>query len=396
MIPRILESRLRQDARYYPVVTLTGPRQSGKTTLARAAFPDHAYVSLEETDRRRFALEDPRGFLGSLPGPAIIDEAQRAPDLFSYIQVAVDEDPSPGRFILTGSHNFLLMREVSQTLAGRCAVRYLLPFSRAELEGTPQEEPRSPETLFENRGTGLDLWSAIRTGFYPRIHDRQIPAEVWIPDYLQTYLERDVRSLVNLGDLETFERFLALCAGRTGQLLNYSSLASDCGVAVDTARRWISVLKTSFAVFLLRPHHRNFNKRIIKSPKLFFHDTGLACHLLGIREVGQLSTHPARGALFENYVLAEVMKVYLHHGREPPVHFWRDRTGHEVDLVIEEGGTLYPVEIKSGQTVARDMLDGLLWWSRQAGQDPGLGTLVHGGKESYERNGIAVRPWFAV
>jgi uncharacterized protein len=396
MVPRKLESYLREDARYYPVLTVTGPRQSGKTTLVRATFPDHRYVSLEEGDQRRFALEDPRGFLVRLGRRAIIDEAQRAPELFSYIQVAVDEDAEPGRFILTGSHNFLLMREVSQTLAGRCAVRYLLPFSRAELEQSPQAEPHGRDGLFDNRETRLDLWETIRTGFYPRIHDRQIPPEVWLPDYLQTYLERDVRSLVNLGDLETFERFLALCAGRTGQLLNFSSLAGDTGVSVDTVRRWISVLKTSFAVFLLRPHHRNFNKRMIKSPKLYFYDTGLACHLLGIRNAEQLVTHPVRGALFESYILAEVAKAYLHHRREPPIYFWRDRAGHEVDLVIDEGGTLYPVEIKSGQTVSRDMLTSLTWWSQEAAQDAALGTLVHGGAERYERNGIALRPWFAV
>ena len=295
MKKRHLETYLLRDARYYPVLTLTGPRQSGKTTLARATFASHSYVSLETIDQRRFAREDPRGFLAQFSGPLIIDEVQHAPDLMSYIQVSVDENPTPGRFILTGSHNFLLMSRVSQTLAGRCGILNLMPFSRAELEDQEQPDPISPAALFGNRATRLDLWSTLRTGFYPRIHDRQIPPDVWLPDYLQTYLERDVRSLSNIGDLETFERFLALCAGRSAQLLSYSGLASDCGVSVDTARRWISVLKTSFIVFLLSPHHRNFNKRVVKSPKLYFHDTGLLCQLLGIRDAGQIVSHPLGG-----------------------------------------------------------------------------------------------------
>ena len=368
MIYRFLEAYLLRDAGLYPVLTLTGPRQSGKTTLARAAFSGHRYISLELMDSRRFAREDPRGFLAQFDGPVILDEVQHAPDLLSYIQAAVDEDPSPGRFILTGSHNFLLMRSVSQTLAGRCGILNLLPFSRAELEGRAQGEPTSPAALFADRKTGLDLWQTLRTGFYPRIHDRGIPPEVWLADYLQTYIERDVRSLANVGDLEAFTRFLALCAGRAAQLLNYSSLASDCGVSVDTARRWVSVLKASFILFLLTPHHLNFNKRLVKSPKLYFFDTGLLCQLLGIREAGQIITHPLRGAIFENYVVAEVAKAYLHHRRTPPLFFWRDRTGHEIDLLIDEAGKLFPVEIKSSQTVSGDMLDGLKWWLNLAGQ----------------------------
>ena len=396
MIPRTLQEPLLRDARSYPVLTLTGPRQSGKTTLARAAFPSHAYVSLEETDFRSFAREDPRGFLTRFPGPVIVDEAQRVPDLLSYIQTAVDREPAPGRFVLTGSENFLLMEKVSQTLAGRCAVLHLLPFSRAELDLQGQAEPTSPEALFGSSGSRFDCWELIRSGDYPPIHDRAIPPEIWHSDYVRTYVERDVRSLVNVGDLETFERFLKLCAGRVGQLLNASALASDCGIAVDTARRWLSVLKTSFLVFLLPSHFRNFSKRVIKSPKLYFHDTGLACHLLGIRETEQLRTHPLRGALFENFVVAEVAKAYWHHRREPPIYFWRDQTGHEVDLVLDEAGVLHPVEIKSGATVSADTLAGLGWWRRLAGSEAGRPFLVHGGAESYERDGIGIRPWFAV
>jgi predicted AAA+ superfamily ATPase len=396
MLKRLLDIYLLRDARHYPVLTLTGPRQSGKTTLARATFPSHRYVSLEQLDQRGFAREDPLGFLAQFQGPVIIDEVQHVPDLLSYIQVAVDEDPSPGRFILTGSHNFLLMSRVSQTLAGRCGVLNLMPFSRAELEGQKQAEPDTAPALFSNRKTRLQLWQTLRTGFYPRIHDRQIPPEVWLADYIQTYIERDVRSLSNIGDLNAFERFLALCAGRAAQLLSYSGLASDCGISVDTARRWISVLKTSFIVFLLPPHHRNFNKRVVKSPKLYFYDTGLLCQLLGIRETDQIVSHPLRGAIFENYVVAEVAKAYLHHRRTPPLFFWRDRTGHEVDLLIEKATLLYPVEIKSGNTMSPDMLDGLLWWAKLAGLPPDAATLIYGGDDAFTRNKVSVRPWFSV
>ena len=396
MIKRILETYLLRDARHYPVLTLTGPRQSGKTTLARATFASYQYVSLERVDQRRFAREDPLGFLSRFQGPVIIDEVQHVPDLLSYIQGAVDEDPSPGRFILTGSHNFLLMSQVSQTLAGRCGILNLMPFSRAELEGQKQAEPDTPLELFSNRSTRLQLWQTLRAGFYPRIHDRRIPPDVWLPDYIQTYIERDVRSLSNIGDLDLFERFLALCAGRAGQLLNYSGLASDCGISVDTARRWISVLKTSFILFLLPPHHRNFNKRVVKSPKHYFYDVGLLCQLLGIGEATQIVSHPLRGSIFENHVVAEVAKAYLHHRRTPPLFFWRDRTGHEIDLLIEKADLLYPVEIKSGHTLSPDMLDGLLWWMKLAGLPPDAGTLIYGGDEAFTRNKVHVRPWFAV
>ena len=396
MFERLLGSYLRRDASYYPVVTLTGPRQSGKTTLARLTFPDHQYVSLEAPDERTFAREDPRGFLSRFPGPVILDEVQHLPDLLSYIQVSVDRDARPGRFVLTGSHNFLLMSGIAQTLAGRTAVLHLLPLSRVELERQHQAEPTELGVLFGNAASGLNLWQTIRTGFYPRIHDRAIPPEVWLPDYLQTYLERDVRALTNVGDLGLFERFLSLTAGRAAQLLNYSSVANDCGAAVDTIRRWVSVLETSFIVFLLRPHHRNFNKRIVKTPKLFFYDTGLLCHLLGIRAESQLVSHPLRGPIFENYVVAEVAKAYLHHRLAPPLFFWRDQTGHEIDLLIADGEQLWPVEIKSGETLDGRVLDTLRWWTRLAGAGPGEATLVYGGSGSQTRDGMAVRPWFSV
>lgn len=396
MIPRTLLPYAQQDAGYYPVVTITGPRQSGKTTLAKAAFADSEYVSLEEPDAREFAVADPRGFLRRYSGRTIIDEVQRAPELPSYIQGEVDRDDTPGRYILTGSQNLLLAHTVAQSLAGRTGLLHLLPLSRAELEEQVSPAPASPPMLFGNAGTGLDPWEIIRTGFYPRIHDRGVPADVWLSDYLRTYVERDVRSLVNVGDLETFERFLGLCAGRTGQLLNYTTLAADAGISLDTARRWFSTLHASFIVFPLRPHHRNFNKRIIKSPKLYFYDTGLACRLLGIRSAEQLRLHPLRGAIFENYVVAELTKAYLHHRMEPPLYFWRDRTGHEVDIIIDDAGTLYPVEIKSGMTLNGALFDGLRRWTEISGESPQRSFLVYGGDETQVRGGVNVRPWYAV
>ncbi len=396
MIKRYIEHYLQRDAGYYPVLALTGPRQSGKTTLARAAFPDYEYVTLEATEQRMYAREDPAGFIKQYAGPVIIDEVQQVPEILSEIQVSVDNDNSTGRFVLTGSHNFLLMNRVSQTLAGRCGILNLLPFSRSELEKQHQPEPDCPAALFHNDNTSLSLWETIRTGFYPRIHDQNIPSDVWLPDYIQTYLHRDVRMLVNVGDLETFERFLMLCAGRIGQLLNYSSLANDCGISVDTVKRWISVLKTSFILFLLEPYYRNFNKRIIKSPKMYFCDTGLVCNLLRIKDETQLQTHPLRGEIFENYIAAEVRKAYLHHRRKPPLYFWRDRTGHEVDMIIEEGTKMYPVEIKSGQTATGDMLNALSWWCKQADVPRPNATLVYGGEQRQQRNDISIRPWFSV
>jgi predicted AAA+ superfamily ATPase len=396
MKKRILAAYLKRDAGLYPVVTLTGPRQSGKTTLARNTFPSHTYVTLEDLELRTFASEDPRGFLARYREGAILDEVQRVPSLFSYIQGDVDADPRPGRFVLTGSHNFLLMKEISQSLAGRSAILHLLPFNRSELEDQDSPAPGNPQQLFSNHVSSLSLWNTLFTGMYPRIHDRNIPPEIWLADYIQTYLERDVRQLVNVGDLESFGRFLKLCAGRAGQLLNFSSLAVDAGVSVDTARRWISVLQTSFLIFLLPPHHRNFNKRVVKNPKLYFYDTGLICRLLGMSSPSELEQGTFRGPVFENYVVAECAKTFHHHRMTPPLFFWRDRLGHEMDLIMEKGNELFAVEIKSGQTMNSDMLAGFRWWQETSGQSASTCTLVYGGSARDERNGIPIRPWFSI
>ena len=393
MIPRHLATTVERAAARYPVVSVNGPRQSGKTTLLREAFPQHRYVSLESPDDRTFALEDPRGFLGRFDGPVILDEAQRAPDLFSYIQTIVDDDPAPGRFLLSGSRNFLLMRSISQSLAGRVRLACLLPFSLAEL--TLRDAPSMAALLAggARRPAPAGAWAehAVR-GFYPRIHDRGLDPGEWLAQYFQTYLERDVRDLTQVGDLEAFGRFVRLCAGRAGGLLNLSSLGNDCGVSHDTARRWLSVLEASFVTFRLQPYYKSFNRRLTRRAKLYFVDTGLLCRLLRVRDADQLASHAARGAVFENLVIAEALKVGCNAGETPDLFHWRDQQGNEVDLVVDTPAGPHAVEIKSGETVAGDFFRGLTRWRALAGQSAPA-TLVYGGGESYVRNGVDVRGW---
>jgi len=397
MIRRTLEKSLKEAARQFPVVTVTGPRQSGKTTLVRAIFKKYHYVSLELPDQRGFALEDPRGFLEQFDGPVILDEVQRTPELFSYIQVMVDEHrDGRGRFILIGSQNFLLLQSISQSLAGRCAVLHLMPFSLGEIEGRRPIPPERFGSSFpaNRKPPKSDLLGALFTGFYPPIHDRHLPPQGWLSSYYQTYLERDVRSILNVGDIETFGRFVRLCAGRTGQLLNLSGLASDCGITHTTARRWISVLEASFIVMLLRPHHKNFGKRLIKGPKLYFLDTGLLCYLLQVRNPQELFQRAERGAVFESFVVSELYKNFLHRGEEPRLYFWRDASGHEVDLLIDTGTRLIPIEIKSAKTIASDFFDDLRYYRDLSGNEATTAVLVYGGSDAFRRSGVAVYPWF--
>ncbi len=399
MIPRTLAAPLRQAARQFPVVTLTGPRQSGKTTLVRHVFPRYEYVSLELPDLRRLALEDPRGFLAQFRKPVILDEVQRAPELFSYLQVLVDEHPDrTGRFILTGSQNFLLLESISQTLAGRCAVLHLLPLSLAELQG---RAPLSLGTLGRRvpprrKPPPKDMLQTLFAGFFPRIHDRKLPPPVWLASYYQTYLERDVRQVLNVGDLESFGRFVRLCAGRCGQLLNLSSLASDCGVAHTTARRWLSVLEASFVIVLLRPYHRNFGKRLVKSPKLYFLDPGLLCFLLQIRSPEELFQRAERGAVFESFVLAELFKNFLHRGQQPTIFYWRDSTGHEIDFLLDLGSRLVAVETKSAQTITPEFFKNLDFWHRLPGQGSTASALIYGGPQALRRRNTVIYPWFSL
>lgn len=394
---RTMQQTLRDRARQYPIVTLTGPRQSGKTTLARAAFPRYQFVNLEDPEVRDYARDDPREFLEQFSAGVILDEIQRVPDLFSYIQVIVDAEDRPGRFILTGSHNFLLMKSIRQSLAGRAGILHLLPLARSELvrrkplslSGLGKRLPRSATTATDTP----DLLEVLFAGGYPRIHDKDLSPEIWLADYFRTYVERDAAEVLSVRDLEAFGRFVRLCAGRNGQLLNLSALAADCGITHPTARSWISVLEASFLVKLLRPHHRNFNKRLIKSPKLHFLDTGLLCYLLRIRSPAELRSHAARGGVFESFVLAEFMKNFLNQGREPDLWFWRDSRGREVDLIVEIDGETVPIEIKSARTVAADFFAGLNYWRRLAGDEKGSGVLVYGGDECRRQKATVVLSW---
>jgi uncharacterized protein len=383
MIHRDLGPVLRRAASQYPVVTLTGPRQSGKTTLCRATFPRKPYVSLEPMDRREYARRDPRGFLAEYPSGAIFDEIQNVPDLTGFLQEEVDQRPGAGRFILTGSRQLGLLHAVSQSLAGRTAVLHLLAPGLAELRRFP--EP--PD----------DLMSVLWTGAYPRIHDQRVPAGRWLADYVSTYLQRDVRQVLNVVDLSAFTTFLRLAAGRTGQELNLSTLGADAGVSHNTARSWLAVLEASFICFRVPAWHSNLRKQAIKAPKLHFYDSGLVCHLLGIREPDELLHHPLRGAIFESWVASEVVKTHLHRGEEPRLYHFRDAKGLEVDMVLDGASKIHLIECKSGRTIADDFFSGLRRLAESAtrrGQGaPVEPILVYGGDETQRRRDARVVPW---
>jgi len=381
MIPRNAERALKEGAASFPITAVTGPHQSGKTTLVRHVFTEKPYLSLENPDTRQWAEEDPRGFLERYKDGAVLDEVQRCPQLLSYLQVSVDENHHLGRFILTGSQQFGLLSGITQTLAGRIALIELLPFTLHECY---------PKKMLKE---ALTLDEVIFTGLYPPVHDRKLKPTLWYGNYVQTYVERDVRQMLNVRDLSTFRRFVRLCAGRIGQLLNLSQLAADCGVTHNTARSWISILEASYVIFLLHPHHQSFNKRLIKSAKLYFYDSGLACWLLSIRDPEQISTHSLRGFLFEGFLISERIKAAFNQGMRPELFFWRDRSGNEVDLIIDRGDTLQPVEIKSGQTLNKDFFGGLKHWLSFAGELAVQPTLIYGGREYASRSGINILPW---
>ncbi len=379
MIKRTAYASIIEMLKGFPVATITGPRQSGKTTLARAVMPDRPYFSLEDPDVRMFAQSDPRSFLERFPDGGIIDEIQRVPQLLSYIQTIVDRDCRTGLFILTGSQQFGLISDVTQTLAGRTAFLELLPFAIDELENAGKLPPSVDETIL--------------TGFYPPIYDRNVSPAMWLGAYVASYVERDVRQLLKVHELDGFQRFVKLCAGRTGQILNLSSLATDCGITHNTAKAWLSVMQASYLVFLLRPHHANFSKRLIKSPKLYFYDTGLAAWLLGLRKADQVAAHPLRGALFETLVVAEMMKNFMNQGEAASLYFWRDSNGNEVDVIVEAGGKLNPIEIKSGKTLADDFFINLERWCRMAGRSAGTPMLIYAGNQHLKHKNIIVNSW---
>jgi predicted AAA+ superfamily ATPase len=379
MIERNASAILIEKAAHYPIVAITGPRQSGKSTLAKATFPQKPYVSLEDLDTRQFATDDPRGFLSQFPNGAILDEVQHCPELFSYLQTLVDAQLEMGLFILTGSQQFALTARITQSLAGRVGFLQLLPFTLDEIQSA-------------NCGP-TDLETLLFSGLYPPIYDRQVAPSSWYSDYIMTYVERDVRQLINVHDLHSFHRFLKMCAARTGQILNLSSLAADCGITHNTAKAWLSVLEASYIVFLLAPHYRSFNKRITKSPKLYFYDTGLVCTLIGIQESKQIVIHPIRGALFETWVVGELMKKRFNQGLLSNVYYWRDSQGHEIDIIVEQGEQLIPIEIKSGKTIASDFFDNLRYWQALANQMTSPAFLVYGGDQIQTRGNVRVIGW---
>ena len=380
MIQRDLAQELLVAANQAPAVTLTGPRQSGKTTLCRTLFPNHAYRTLEAPDTRVFAREDPRAFLAELPEGAIIDEVQRVPDLLSYLQGIIDADPRPGRWILTGSQNLSLLASVSQSLAGRTQVLHLLPLTWNEV----RRFDRHPRCLDE----------ALFSGGYPRIFDRVLDPARWLRSYVATYIERDVRTISNVGDLTAFQRFVQLCAGRTGQLLNYSALAGDCGISQPTAKAWLSILETGFIAFRLPAFHANLRKRLVKMPKLYFHDTGLACWLLGIREPAHLRSHPLRGPIFETWVISEIVKQRANRGEGRGLSFYRDRNGAEVDLVIERPDGLTLLEAKSTATPSATLYRGVERVRKHFPHGTVLDvTVVYGGESRQHRTAGRLIPW---
>ena len=381
MIERNIAPVLKHLASQYPVITLTGPRQSGKTTLAKSIFAGKPYITLEDPDTRRYAQDDPRGFLGQYVQGAVFDEIQRVPELASYLQGMVDADPQPGRFILMGSHQFELMTQVSQSLAGRTAVLRLLPFTLAEVQ------------RLRGIGSAPDLAQTLLTGFYPRIHDQGLNPSQALADYFATYVQRDLRQLAAVQDLQRFERFVRLCAGRTGQLLNLTSLGNDAGVSHVTARAWIDLLQSSYIVHLLPPWFGNAGKRLVKSPKLYFYDVGLACWLLGLRIADQVSRDPLWGCLFENFVIMEAMKDRLNAGETAEMYFYRDSEGNEVDLLLPEGGKLHAIEIKAGATVNRDYFKGLKTFAAHQPAVYASGRVVFGGQEGQDRSDWPVHSW---
>ena len=378
MIQRQITKHLRNMLTMFPVVSVTGPRQSGKTTLLKDAFPDYTYYNLERLDLREFIRADPNGFLNNAGLKVIFDEVQQLPELFSYIQVVSDERNTNGQFILSGSQSFLLNNHISQSLAGRVSINHLFPFDFTELTGIADLST---------------IDSTIINGFYPRLISQNIKPDDFYPSYLQTYIERDIRTLSSIQNLSTFSRFLGLCAGRVGQILNLTSLATDAGVSVNTAKSWLSLLESSFIIYLLQPYYRNFNKRIIKAPKLYFYDTGIAASLLRI-SLSQFRTHYLYGALFENLVINEIIKNQIHNGIVPSIFYWRESNGNEIDCLIElNSEKIVLLEIKAGQTFNSDFMKNLNRFPENRFSGTTKKCLIYSGKESSSISGIQVFTW---
>ena len=378
MIPRKLTSHIQKMLGKFPVVSLTGPRQSGKTTLLKNAFRDYQYYNLERLDHREMIISDPVGFLKTAGTKIIFDEAQNIPELFNYIQVISDERNIPGQYVLSGSQSFLLNHQISQSLAGRVNVNHLFPFDITELEIIK----------------GLNIHQTILNGFYPRLYDKQIAPDDFYPSYLQTYIQRDVRTLKGIENLNAFSRFLGLCAGRIGQVLNLTSLANDTGIAVNTAKAWLSLLEASFIIYQIQPYYNNFSKRLIKSPKLYFYDTGVACSLLKLTDPEMIKTHYLYGSLFENLVISEILKSQCHLGKQPSVYYWRESNGVEIDCIIEQGNNeILALEIKGGQTFTKDYVKDLRNFAKDETNIKINKAIVYAGEQSTNIKGIQLIPW---
>lgn len=382
MIQRTAQKKLKQLAATFRCVAVTGPRQSGKTTLCKNTFPKKPYVSLENIDDREFAETDPRGFLAQFKNGAILDEVQKVPDLFSYLQQILDETKKTGLFILSGSNNFLLQENISQTLAGRIAYIHLLPLSIDELK--------------QNKLLKNDVNNLLHKGLYPELYNKKnISSNDWYANYLNTYIERDVRQLKNIGNLSLFTKFLKLCANRTGQILNMASIANDCGIDTKTVLSWLSILESSYVVYLLKPYFNNMNKRLIKSPKIYFYDTGIVCALLDIENSKQVTNHALKGGLFENLILLELLKERLNAGKQDNLYYWRDKTGNEVDILFEEKNKLNLIEVKSGITISPDYFKGLTIVSKAIGEENiNSKTVVYGGNQyQIRKNNEIIKSW---
>ncbi len=378
MINRIAKTKLKDLATKFKAVAVVGARQSGKTTLVKQVFKSKPYVSLENPDSRNFALEDPRGFLASYPKGAILDEVQRTPELFSYLQEILDNNKSKGQFILTGSNNFLLQQSISQSLAGRVGYINLLPFSIEELTKS-NILPLTDESI-------------MLKGFYPPVYNQNIPPIDWCPNYIRTYIEKDVRQIKNITDLIVFERFIKLLAGRSGQELNNSALSVETGVDVKTIQSWIGILESSFIIYLLKPHFKNFNKTIVRRPKIYFYDTSLVCYLLGIRNTVQLKTHPLKGSIFESMVVTELIKKRTNLGLPINLYYWRDKTGHEIDIIVDNENNLLPIEIKSGKTFNPDYFKNIDYWCKLSGAKKSV-VLFAGENNQKRSDGKEVLNW---
>lgn len=401
MIRRHITQTILKYSKQYPIIAIVGPRQSGKTTLSKALFPKYKYISLENLDLRQKASSDPRGFLSDLGPYVILDEIQRVPELFSYLQEIVDINQSPAQYILTGSSQFLLIENITQSLAGRIITFKLYPFSFTELNRYHQTDTyESIYRIFHAKRKKIsskNLYKLLWKGLYPRLYDKKIDSYKWYENYILTYIERDIRLLLNIKNLRIFENFLKLCASQSGQLINFANLSNSLGVSLPTVKEWISILETSGIIFILQPYFENFSKRIIKTPKIYFADTGLLCHLLSIRNVDHLISHPLLGSIFETFIISESFKRFLNIGEIPPLYFWRDQVGNEIDLIIYNGNKGFPIEIKISQSFNLDFKNKIIKWLELKNNKAVKGSIIYCGDHILDKQDkIAIVPWYTL